>query len=53
MTTKLMPKILLIMPTVVTMTLAAGWQLATKTGTNLTPHPPSTAGSWPASSWSE
>jgi hypothetical protein len=39
MTTKLMPKILLIMPTVVTMTLAAGWQLATKTGTNLTSYP--------------
>src|SRR6202035_3693169 len=39
MTAKLMPKILLIMPTVVTMTLAAGWQLATKTGTNLTSYP--------------
>jgi hypothetical protein len=39
MTTKLMPKILLIMPVVVTMTLAAGWQLATKTGTNLTSFP--------------
>lgn len=39
MTTKLMPKILLIMPTVVTMTLAAGWQLATKMGTNLTSFP--------------
>jgi hypothetical protein len=39
MTTKLMPKILLIMPTVVTMTLAAGWQLASKTGTNLTSFP--------------
>ena len=39
MTTKLMPKILLIMPTVVTMTLAAGWQLATKLGTNLTSFP--------------
>ncbi len=36
LTTKLMPKILLIMPTVVTMTLAAGWQLAARTGTNLT-----------------
>ena len=32
-TTKLMPKMLLIMPTVVTLTLAAGWQLATKLGT--------------------
>jgi hypothetical protein len=39
LTTKLMPKILLIMPTVVTMTLAAGWQLATKTGDNLTSFP--------------
>ena len=39
MTTRLMPKILLIMPTVVTMTLAAGWQLATKMGTNLTSFP--------------
>jgi hypothetical protein len=34
--TKLMPKMLVIMPTVVTVTLAAGWQLATKLGTNLT-----------------
>lgn len=32
-TTKLMPKMLLIMPTVVTMTLAAGWQLGNKLGT--------------------
>jgi hypothetical protein len=32
-TTKLMPKMVVIMPTVVTMTLAAGWQLATKVGT--------------------
>jgi hypothetical protein len=39
LTTRLMPKILLIMPTVVTMTLAAGWQLATKMGTNLTSYP--------------
>ena len=39
MTTKLMPKILIIMPTVVTMTLAAGWQLAAKMGTNLTSFP--------------
>src|SRR5438270_6656381 len=31
-TTRLMPKIVLIMPTVVTVTLAAGWQLATKLG---------------------
>ena len=35
-TTRLMPKMVLIMPTVVTMTLAAGWQLATKLGTNQT-----------------
>jgi hypothetical protein len=38
-TTKLMPKVLLIMPTVVMMTLAAGWQLATKLGTVLTTYP--------------
>jgi hypothetical protein len=31
-TTRLMPKMLLIMPTVVTSTLAAGWQLGTKLG---------------------
>jgi hypothetical protein len=35
-TTKLMPKMVVIMPTVVTLTLAAGWQLSTKLGTNLT-----------------
>ncbi len=35
-TTRLMPKMVLIMPTVVTMTLAAGWQLSTKLGTNQT-----------------
>ena len=34
-----MPKILIIMPTVVTMTLAAGWQLASKMETNLTSFP--------------
>jgi hypothetical protein len=38
-TTRLMPKMVLIMPTVVTMTLAAGWQLSTKLGTNLTSYP--------------
>jgi hypothetical protein len=38
-TTKLMPKMVLIMPTVVTATLAAGWQLSTKLGTNLTSYP--------------
>jgi hypothetical protein len=35
-TTRLMPKMLLIMPTVVTLTLAAGWQLGVKQGTVLT-----------------
>jgi hypothetical protein len=38
-TTKLMPKMVLIMPTVVTMTLAAGWQLGVKTGTVLSSYP--------------
>jgi hypothetical protein len=38
-TTRLMPKMLLIMPTVVTMTLAAGWQLGVKMGTVLTSYP--------------
>jgi hypothetical protein len=38
-TTKLMPKMVLIMPTVVTATLAAGWQLSTHLGTNLTVNP--------------
>ncbi|HEY3828400.1 MAG TPA: hypothetical protein VGL57_04310 [Solirubrobacteraceae bacterium] len=38
-TTRLMPKMVLIMPTVVSVTLAAGWQLATKTGTNLNVYP--------------
>ncbi len=33
-TTRLMPKMVLIMPTAVTVTLAAGWQLATHLGTN-------------------
>src|SRR2546423_6976912 len=37
--TKLMPKMVVIMPTVVTMTLAAGWQLSTELGTNLTSYP--------------
>ncbi len=32
-TTRLMPKMVLIMPTVVAVTLAAGWQLANKLGT--------------------
>jgi hypothetical protein len=34
-----MPKMVVIMPVVVTMTLAAGWQLSTKLGTNLTSYP--------------
>ena len=38
-TTRLMPKMVLIMPTVVTVTLAAGWQLSTHLGTNLTGSP--------------
>ena len=38
-TTKLMPKMVLIMPTVVTATLAAGWQLSTYLGTNLSGNP--------------
>jgi hypothetical protein len=38
-TTKLMPKVLLIMPTVVMMTLAGGWQLGTHLGTVLTGDP--------------
>jgi hypothetical protein len=38
-TTRLMPKMLLIMPTAVTVTLAAGWQLGVKEGTVLTSYP--------------
>jgi hypothetical protein len=38
-TTRLMPKMVLIMPTVVTMTLAAGWQLGVKTGSVLSSSP--------------
>jgi hypothetical protein len=38
-TTKLMPKMVVIMPTVVTCTLAAGWQLASKLGTNVSSYP--------------
>jgi hypothetical protein len=38
-TTKLMPKMVIIMPVVVTATLAAGWQLSTVMGTNLTGSP--------------
>jgi hypothetical protein len=39
MTTRLMPKMVLIMPTVVSMTLAAGWQLGIKEGTLLSYYP--------------
>jgi hypothetical protein len=35
-TTRLMPKMVLIMPTVVTVTLVSGWQLSTFLGTNQT-----------------
>jgi hypothetical protein len=38
-TTKLMPKMLLIMPTVVILTLPAGWQIGTKLGTVVTGNP--------------
>ena len=38
-TTRLMPKMVVIMPIVVTITLAAGWQLATHLGTVLTSYP--------------
>ena len=38
-TTKLMPKMVVLMPTVVTATLAAGWQLASHLGTNVTANP--------------
>ncbi|HZU39780.1 MAG TPA: hypothetical protein VE992_01950, partial [Solirubrobacteraceae bacterium] len=39
MTTKLMPKMVIIMPIVVSMTLAAGWQLGVHEGTVLTSYP--------------
>ena len=39
LTTRLMPKMVLLMPTVVTVTLAAGWQLATKFGNTQTSYP--------------
>lgn len=38
-TTRLMPKMVLIMPTAVAVTLTAGWQLASKLGYNLTSYP--------------
>jgi hypothetical protein len=39
LTTRLMPKMVVLMPTVVTASLAAGWQLSAKLGTNLTTSP--------------
>ncbi len=39
MTTKLMPKMVILMPALVSTTLAAGWQLASKTGTVLSSYP--------------
>jgi len=39
LTTRLMPKMVVIMPAVVTVTLAAGWQLGVRTGTVLTSYP--------------
>jgi hypothetical protein len=39
MTTRLMPKMVLIMPTVVTLTLAAGWQLGIHLGTVQSSYP--------------
>jgi hypothetical protein len=39
LTTKLMPKMVVLMPVVVTITLAAGWQLANQLGTVLTVNP--------------
>jgi hypothetical protein len=38
-TTRFMPKMVLLMPTVVTMTLAAGWQLGNKLGTVQSSYP--------------
>ncbi len=38
-TTRFMPKMVVLMPTVVAVTLTAGWQLSTKLGTNLTSYP--------------
>ncbi|HEY3728599.1 MAG TPA: hypothetical protein VGL51_15585 [Solirubrobacteraceae bacterium] len=38
-TTKLMPKMVVIMPVVVTLTLAAGWQLGVKLGTVISANP--------------
>jgi hypothetical protein len=38
-TTRFMPKMVVLMPTVVIATLVAGWQLSTHLGTNLTSYP--------------
>jgi hypothetical protein len=38
-TTRFMPKMVVLMPTLVTATLVAGWQLSTKLGTNLSSYP--------------
>jgi hypothetical protein len=38
-TVRFMPKMVVLMPTVVTATLVAGWQLSTHLGTNLTSYP--------------
>jgi hypothetical protein len=38
-TTKFMPKMVVLMPAIVTATLVAGWQLSTKLGTNLSAYP--------------
>jgi hypothetical protein len=38
-TVRFMPKMVVLMPTIVTATLVAGWQLSTKMGTNLTSYP--------------
>ena len=49
-TTRLMPKMVLIMPTVVTATLAAGWQLGVHLGTVDSSYYRTTAGRSPATS---
>ena len=38
-TTRFMPKMVVLMPAIVTATLVAGWQLSTHLGTNLTSYP--------------
>ena len=38
-TTKFMPKMVVLMPAIVTATLVAGWELSTKLGTNLSSYP--------------